>query len=291
MTNDVESGISISGTSSHFLEPTRPGDRGEGRLRYLSGGTGAPLVLLHTVRTQAEHFRHLIPLVQGRYTVYALDLPGMGYSQIVAGASYAEPAMRAAVKRLVEQLDLRDVTLLGESMGAVLALATAADLPERVRQVVAVNPYDYAGGIARSSLLARLIVSGVLAPGIGPILARQEPKPIMRAILKGGVADPNALREDYLEELLKVGRRPGYPAVARAVYANLPSLIAARSRYTEVSAPVHLVYGEHDWSRTSDREANRRLLPAAEFTQVTNTGHFMALERPDVPADLLPSSA
>ena len=291
MTNDVESGISISGTSSHFLEPTRPGDRGEGRLRYLSGGTGAPLVLLHTVRTQAEHFRHLIPLVQERYTVYALDLPGMGYSQIVAGASYAEPAMRAAVKRLVEQLDLRDVTLLGESMGAVLALATAADLPERVRQVVAVNPYDYAGGIARSSLLARLIVSGVLAPGIGPILARQEPKPIMRAILKGGVVDPAALRADYVEELLKVGRRPGYPAVARAVYANLPSLIAARSRYTEVSAPVHLVYGEHDWSRTSDRKANRRLLPAAEFTQVTNTGHFMVLERPDVLADLLPSSA
>jgi len=291
MTNGVESRISIPGTSTHFLEPTRAGDRGEGRLRYLSGGTGAPLVLLHTVRTQAEHFRHLIPLVQERYTVYALDLPGMGYSQIVAGASYAEPAMRAAVKRLVEQLDLRDVTLLGESMGAVLALATAADLPERVRQVVAVNPYDYAGGIARSSLLARLIVSGVLAPGIGPILARQEPKPIMRAILKGGVVDPAALRADYVEELLKVGRRPGYPAVARAVYANLPSLIAARSRYTEVSAPVHLVYGEHDWSRTSDRKANRRLLPAAEFTQVTNTGHFMVLERPDVLADLLPSSA
>jgi hypothetical protein len=34
-------------------------------------------VLLHTVRTQAEHFRHLIPLVLERYTVYALDLPGI----------------------------------------------------------------------------------------------------------------------------------------------------------------------------------------------------------------------
>jgi len=51
--------------------------------------------MLHTVRAQAEHFRHLIPLVQQRYTVYALDLPGMGYSQIVPGASYQEPAMRA----------------------------------------------------------------------------------------------------------------------------------------------------------------------------------------------------
>ena len=289
MSSDVESGIRIPETSSHSLEPIATGERDQGRLRFLSGGTGAPLVLLHTVRTQAEHFRHLIPLVHEQYTVFALDLPGMGYSEIVAGASYEEPAMRSAVKRLIEQLDLRDVTLLGESMGAVLALTTAADLPERVRRVIAVNPYDYPGGIARSSLLARLIVTGVLAPVIGPMLARQEPKPIMRAILEGGVVDPSALREDYVEELLKVGRRPGYPTVARAVYANLPSLRAARSRYPEVSAPIHLVYGEKDWSRSSDRQANWQLLPAAGFTEVPGAGHFIALERPDVLANLLTS--
>jgi pimeloyl-ACP methyl ester carboxylesterase len=290
-TSNTESRISIPGTSSDFLDPTGPDGRGEGQLRYLTGGTGPPLVLLHTVRTQAEHFRHLIPLVMEQYTVYALDLPGMGYSQIVTGASYQEPAMRAAVKRLMTQLDLRDVTLLGESMGAVLSLTTAADIPDLIRRVVAINPYDYRGGILRSSLLARFIITGVLAPGIGPILARQEPKPIMRAILKGGLVDTSALREDYLDELLEVGRRPGYPTVARAVYANLPSLIAARSRYTEVSAPVHLVYGEHDWSRPSDREANRQLLPIADFTQVPNAGHFIALERPDVPANLLTSAS
>jgi len=287
VTNDTPSGLSIAGTSSHFLEPSEPGVAGQGRLRYLKGGTGAPLVLLHTVRTQAEHFRHLIPLVLQRYTVYALDLPGMGYSQIVPGASYQEPAMRAAVESLITRLDLRDVTLLGESMGAVLALTTAADLPERVRRVVAINPYDYAGGIARSSVLARFIVTGVLAPVVGPVLAGLEPKPIMRAVLKGGLVDTTALRDDYLDELLRVGRRPGYPIVARAVYASLPSLIAARSRYRAASAPVHLVYGEKDWSRRSDRQANKQLLPTAEFTEVPGAGHFLALERPDVPAALL----
>jgi len=49
------------------------------------------------------------------------------------GASFEEPAMREAVKSLVTRLDLRDVTLLGESIGATLALTTAADLPEPVR--------------------------------------------------------------------------------------------------------------------------------------------------------------
>ena len=291
VTSDTKSGITIPGTSSHFLDPAGPGDRGQGRLRYLTGGTGAPLVMLHTVRSQAEHFRHLIPLVQERYTVYALDLPGMGYSQIVPGASYDEPAMRAAVKRLLTQLDLRDVTLLGESMGAVLALTAAADLPGRVHRVVAVNAYDYPGGIARSSLLARLIVTGVITPGVGPLLAGLEPKPVMRAILAGGLGDRTALREDYLDELLSVGRHPGYPTVARGVYRNLPRLLAARPHYPEVSAPVHLIYGEKDWSRPSDRQANRQLLPTAGFTQVPNAGHFIALERPDVPANLLNSAA
>ena len=287
LVSNLESGIRIPGTNSAFLDPSVPGSLGQGRLRYLTGGTGAPLVLLHTVRTQAEHFRHLIPLVQDRYTVYALDLPGMGYSEIVPGASYEEPSMRAAVTSLMTRLDLRDVTLLGESMGAVLALTTAAELPERVRRVLAINPYDYAGGILRSTLLARFIITGVLAPGIGPLLAGLEPKPIMRAVLRGAVVDKTALREDYLDELLRVGRRPGYSTVARSVYGSLPSFIAARPRFTKVRAPVHLIYGEKDWSRTLDRQADKSLIPTAKFTQVASAGHFIVLERPDLPASLL----
>ena len=207
----------VPGTTSHTIAAP------EGTLRYLKAGTGAPLVLLHTVRTQAEHFRDLIPLVADRYTVYALDLPGMGYSEIVPGASYEEPAMRAGVERLLTELDLDDVTLLGESMGAVLALTTAADLPDRVRRVVAVNAYDFRGGIARSGLLARAVVTGVLAPGVGPLIAGVEPKAVMRRILRGGLGDKTALREDYLDELLRVGRRPGYPAVAWASTGTCPA--------------------------------------------------------------------
>lgn len=283
--------IHIPGTTTHTITARAGRDGREGTLRYLKAGSGAPLVLLHTVRTQAEHYRHLIPLIADRYTVYALDLPGMGYSEIVPGASYDEPAMREGVKRLLTELDLHDVTLLGESMGAVLALTAAADLPERVRRVVAVNTYDFRGGIARSSLLARVVVSGVLMPGVGPVIAGVEPKPALRKILQGGLGDKSALREDYVDELLQVGRRPGYPAVARGVYQNLPTLIAARSRYPEIKAPIHLVYGEKDWSRPSDREANKQLLPAADFTQVPNAGHFIALERPDVLAGLLNTTA
>lgn len=49
--------------------------------------------------------------------MYALDLPGMGYSEIVPGASYDEPAIRAGVKRLLTELDLHDVTLVASPWG------------------------------------------------------------------------------------------------------------------------------------------------------------------------------
>ncbi|MFC9841553.1 alpha/beta fold hydrolase [Rhodococcus sp. NPDC127530] len=276
--------MTIDGTRSRYLAYDGPGSA---RLRYLEGGTGSPLLLLHTVRTQAEHFQRLIPLLLPTYSVYALDLPGMGYSDIEPGASYQEPDMRRAVERLINELDLDDVTRVGESMGAVLALTTAADLPDRVRRVIAVNPYDYAGGIARSSLLARVIISGILAPGVGPTFAGVEPKPVMRAILRGGLVDTSALTDEYVNELLAVGRRPGYSTVARAVYANLPSLIAARSLYPRVKVPVHVVYGDKDWSRPSDRHDNTRLLTDADFLHIPDAGHFLSLERPDVIAALL----
>lgn len=132
-----------------------------------------------------------------------------------------------------------------------------------------------------------MIIAGVLAPRFGPQFAAVEPKPIMRAILEGGLVDNDPLGEDYLDELLSVGRRPGYSTVARSVYGNLPSLVAARSRYTDVRAPVHLLYDEKDWSRRSDRQANKHLLAGAEFTEVADAGHFLALERPEILAGRL----
>ncbi|QIX53601.1 alpha/beta hydrolase [Rhodococcus sp. DMU1] len=288
--DDSRPSITIAGTTSQFLDPSPDDGALAGRLRYLMGGSGSPVLLLHTVRTQAEHFQHLIPLLLRHHTVYALDLPGMGYSDIVPGASYDEPAMRAGVTRLLMHLDLHEVTVVGESMGAVLALTAAAESAGRVRRVVAINPYDYAGGILRSGVLARGIISGILAPVIGPRFATIEPKPVMHAILRGGFVDDSALTNEYLDELLAVGKRPGYASVARAVYGALPSLVAARSVYPRVTVPVDLVYGEHDWSRASDRDANNRALPHAEFVQIPDAGHFLSLEKPAVIAALLDRS-
>jgi pimeloyl-ACP methyl ester carboxylesterase len=105
--------------------------------------------------------------------------------------------------------------------------------------------------------------------------------------MRGGFADKRNLPEDFLTELRRVGRRAGYPQVARAVFRSLNSLIAARERYRLVQVPVVLVYGDGDWSRPSDREGVKQLLPDAKPVVQPRTGHFSALERPAEMARIL----
>jgi pimeloyl-ACP methyl ester carboxylesterase len=264
---------------------------GGARVRYLRVGVGPPLVLMHTVRTQLDHFQFVIPRITDAFTVYALDFPGMGWSDIIPGARYDEAALRAAIVRVVEDLDLSDVTLAGESMGATLSLTASVDLGDRVRRIVAFNTYDFADGMKRANLLARLVIGNIRLSGWGPIFARLESKPLLRGILRDGLHDPRRLPDHYLGELRRVGRRPGYPVVARAIYRNLESLIAARERYARINVPVTLIYGDEDWSRPSDRQANIESVPGARDIVLRNTGHFASLEAPDDVARILRDGA
>jgi len=257
------------------------------RLRYFTAGSGPALVLMHTIRTQLDYFHRVIPLLWDSFTVHAVDLPGMGWSDIVPGARYEEPDLRAAVVEFVTALDLHDVMLAGESLGGALALQASIDLKDRVSRVVAFNSYDYPSGLERGNLFARFIISSVRAPGIGPIFALMESRPIMKGVMRGGVVDKTTLPDDLIAELRRSGRRKGYPRVSRAIYRSLKGFAKARDRYRDVSVPVTLVYSEHDWARPAERDYVAGLLTEVERITLPDTGHFSALERPNEVARIL----
>ena len=258
------------------------------RLRYLKTGSGpTALILLHTVRTQLDHFQLVIPRLMQEFTVYAIDLPGMGWSDITPGASYTEPALRRALVDFVSTQDLNGVFLAGESMGATVALTASTELEDRVRGVVAINPYDYAKGVGRANRVASIYIGGARLPVFGSVVTAMENKPVLGIVLRGGLYDGSKLPDHYLAELRRVGRRRGYPRVAREVYRNVDSMVAARALYGRVTAPVTLVYGDHDWSQRQEREANDTLLQGAQSIALPDTGHFAALEEPARVAEIL----
>jgi pimeloyl-ACP methyl ester carboxylesterase len=257
------------------------------RLRYFTAGCGPALVLIHTIRTQLDYFHRVTPQLWDSFTVYALDLPGMGLSDIVPGARYEEPELRAAVVEFVTGLDLHGVTLAGESLGGALALQASIDLKERVSRVVAFNSYDYPSGLERGNLFARFIISSVRMPGLGPVFAAMENRLIMKGVMRGGVVDKSTLPDDFIVELGKSRRRKGYARVSRAAYRSLKGFVKARDRYRHVAVPVTLVYSDQDWSLPAEREHVAGLLTEVERITLPDTGHFSALERPNEVARIL----
>jgi pimeloyl-ACP methyl ester carboxylesterase len=88
-------------------------------------------------------------LLSGHYQVITLDLLGLGQSSI-PGVAYTEEFFRQATSEFITKLDLRHVTLVGESIGGVLALTVSTELPDRVKRIVSLNPYDYRGDFGGS---------------------------------------------------------------------------------------------------------------------------------------------
>lgn len=251
-------------------------------IRFQVSGEGPPLVLMHTIRTQIEYFRELTPRLARAFKVYAIDLPGHGYSSGAANAKFDEPYFRDSVVRFIEALDLRQVTLVGESIGGALALTVAAALPDRVARIYAINPYDYetryGDGIRRGNALSNVVIGSLQIPVLGAVVAAMENKVVLGKIMGGGYHDPRKLPEDLLAEFDKVAHQPGYRRAARKVLAGWRSWGEARDQYRGITAPVTLIYGDKDWSRAAERTRTASLIPNARVITLKNSGHFASLE-------------
>ena len=77
------------------------------KLRFIKSGAGPILVLLHTLRTQLDLFEKVVPELSKHFTVYALDFPGHGYSDI-PNANYDAAFFTKTVEGFLNKLDLRD---------------------------------------------------------------------------------------------------------------------------------------------------------------------------------------
>jgi len=264
-------------------------------LRYQKSGDGPPLVLLHTIRTQLEYFRSLAPLLAENFTVYAVDMPGHGFSSIDTTQQYDEPYLRWGIVEFLKSLDLRDVTMVGESIGAVVALTVASEVPERIKGVYAFNPYDYetryGDGIRRGNGFANVIIGSLQIPVLGALGAAMANAWILGRIMAGGYADPRKMPADLIAIFDKSGRNANFHYAERKVLAGWRSWSQARERYSKVKAPVTLIYGDSDWSRIPERARTKELLEHSRFFTLKNSGHFSSVENPQEVARIILSKS
>ena len=107
------------------------------RLHYLDwGGTGRPLILVHGLDRHAHTFDHVAPHFTSRFRVIAVDMRGHGESAWDPAARYTVEDYVRDMEGFVDQLQLRDIVIWGNSTGGRVAQVYAGLHPERVSHMI-----------------------------------------------------------------------------------------------------------------------------------------------------------
>lgn len=80
-------------------------------MRYIKTGSGPNLVLLYTIRSQLDIFEKVVPALSEKYTVYALDYPGHGFSETL-DVDYVPSMFTEYVEKILDELDIREQSCL-----------------------------------------------------------------------------------------------------------------------------------------------------------------------------------
>lgn len=121
------------------MENEKTFDAGELTLAYYEGGSGAPLVLLHGLTSNKSAWRPLLPSLEENYQVYAFDLRGHGKSGRAPDNQYRIHDYARDVIAFLKHLGT-PVVLMGQSLGGLVAIITAAQYAEGVHALVLLDP-------------------------------------------------------------------------------------------------------------------------------------------------------
>jgi haloalkane dehalogenase len=141
------------------------------RMHYVDEGQGDPVVMVHGNPSWSFYYRDLITQLRSSHRVIAPDHIGCGHSDKPNDDhyDYTLSTRVADLGRLVDSLDLRDITLVVHDWGGMIGMAWAAQHPDRIAKLVVMNTAAFplpAGKTLPTSLaLAR-------TPGIGALLVR-----------------------------------------------------------------------------------------------------------------------
>ena len=110
------------------------------RMHYLDEGEGDPVLLLHGEPTWSFLYRKMIPPLTGVGRCVAPDYFGFGRSDKPTERSwYSYDRHVGSITRLVQELDLRRITLVVQDWGGPVGFRFAVENPERVARIVIMN--------------------------------------------------------------------------------------------------------------------------------------------------------
>ncbi len=246
--------------SAGFVRSVMEADSGQ--LSYWKMGSGPALIFLHGAGDSAGSWSRVAPRFTDEYTVYVPDLPGHGASEPAEGPLPLS-VVHKGISSLVEVASAgAPVTLVGNSLGAWLAMLEAVDDPGALRHIVLVN----GGGIFND-------------PGDLTLLPadRAQARRLITAL-----RDPSspAIPDFVLDDIVK----RAHDGPIRRMTLELEDMQAQLldGRLAEITTPVDLVWGLSDHLMSYDYAVRlAEGLPASRLSELEACGHVPQNECPE----------
>jgi pimeloyl-ACP methyl ester carboxylesterase len=231
------------------------------RISYTSEGHGQPaIVFIHGWTCDHTHWRFQVPEFRKSFRVIAIDLPGHGAS----GAnrkSWSIEGLGADVAAVVRGLKLRQVVLVGHSMGGPVALAAAPKLRGILRGIVAVDSLQNVEFSAPPEAVDRIVKR-----------FEDDFEGARTRFMSGFFADPDS---EILKSILE--KPDGFDRKAATLLLLAHSRFDSKSALAAAGVPVRAINAADGFPTAV--EVNRKY---GDFDAVLmpDVGHFLMLEKP-----------
>ena len=166
------------------------------RIRFLEKGKGPPLVLLHGMGGSLEWWEYNLDAFSEKFRTIAFDFPGFGFSSKL-DIDFRQDSASNFMVSFLDAFQLSRASLIGNSMGGIIAFLTAASQPDRVDKLILV---DNAGFGAKLSFPLRL---GTVFP-FGEMALSMRNRTVARMFLSRLFYDSQKIPDHLIPTVLKI---------------------------------------------------------------------------------------
>jgi pimeloyl-ACP methyl ester carboxylesterase len=256
---------------------------GKLRVRYVEGGWGQAVVMIHGNAGSIEDFEFgAIETLSSNYRVIAVERPGHGKTDRPNGKTVDVEYQARLLHQVLSSLRVSQPVLVGHSWGAALALSYALQYPTEVSALILVAPVAYPDAGE-----SRFLQAMNKPPVIGDVPLMLGRSFLGRQILKRALRrafSPQPLPEKYFQLVasLWLGRKQ-LKAYLNDESSLNTSLRKFSKRYSEVSIPVVILTGDHDQIVSPIENAYRLKdsIASSQLIELKDTGHEIPQTYPE----------
>jgi 2-hydroxy-6-oxonona-2,4-dienedioate hydrolase len=242
------------------------------KLHYLEAGKGAPVVLLHGLGGDGSRWQPNIAPLAKDFHVFALDQIGFGQSDKPL-ANYHTGMLAEFLVDFLKAVGLPRASLVGNSMGASVALYTAVNYPDKVDRIVLAD----GGGFRNANTPPAPPTAETLRRRqLQNSVTRQETRDFFNILFH----DKSLVTDKMVDDQLAMRLRSAF-TIARIQESGERGLASLTEEQVRgVRTPTLIVWGKYDeLANPAGADRLERTIPGAKKVFIDNCGHMPQLER------------